>query len=38
MNTAVSAMMELVNELYAFSEKSSSAKATEDRRSARAGG
>jgi leucyl-tRNA synthetase len=37
MNTAVSAMMELVNELYAFSEKSSSAKATEDRRSAQAG-
>ncbi len=31
MNTAVSAMMELVNELYAFTEKSSSAKATEDR-------
>jgi len=30
MNTAVSAMMELVNELYAFTEKSSSAKATED--------
>jgi len=29
MNTAVSAMMELVNELYAFTEKSSSAKATE---------
>ena len=37
MNTAVSAMMELVNELYAFSEKSSSAKVTEDRRSAQAG-
>jgi leucyl-tRNA synthetase len=37
MNTAVSAMMELVNELYAFSEKSSSAKAAEDRRSAQAG-
>jgi leucyl-tRNA synthetase len=31
MNTAVSAMMELVNELYAFSEKSSSDKATADR-------
>ena len=31
MNTAVSAMMELVNELYAFTEKSSSAKATEDK-------
>ena len=30
MNTAVSAMMELVNELYAFTEKSASAKATED--------
>ena len=29
MNTAVSAMMELVNELYAFTDKSSSAKATE---------
>jgi leucyl-tRNA synthetase len=29
MNTAVSAMMELVNELYAFTEKSSSAKAAE---------
>ena len=28
MNTAVSAMMELVNELYAFTEKSSSAKAS----------
>ena len=39
MNTAVSAMMELVNELYAFTEKSSSAKATEDKgaRSAQAG-
>ncbi len=38
MNTAVSAMMELVNELYAFTEKSSAAKATDDRgeRSARA--
>jgi len=31
MNTAVSAMMELVNELYAFGEKSLSAKATEGR-------
>ncbi len=31
MNTAVSAMMELVNELYAFTEKSSAAKATEDK-------
>jgi leucyl-tRNA synthetase len=31
MNTAVSAMMELVNELYAFTDKSSSAKATEDK-------
>jgi leucyl-tRNA synthetase len=31
MNTAVSAMMELVNELYAFTEKSSSVKATEDK-------
>lgn len=31
MNTAVSAMMELVNELYAFTEKLSSAKATEGR-------
>ncbi len=30
MNTAVSAMMELVNELYAFSEKSASAKAAAD--------
>jgi leucyl-tRNA synthetase len=39
MNTAVSAMMELVNELYAFTEKSSSAKAAEDKgeRSAQAG-
>jgi leucyl-tRNA synthetase len=39
MNTAVSAMMELVNELYAFTDKSSSAKATEDKgqRSAQAG-
>ncbi len=31
MNTAVSAMMELVNELYAFTDKSSSAKASEDK-------
>ena len=31
MNTAVSAMMELVNELYAFTEKSSSGKGTEDK-------
>jgi leucyl-tRNA synthetase len=31
MNTAVSAMMELVNELYAFTEKSSSAKAPDDK-------
>jgi leucyl-tRNA synthetase len=30
MNTAVSSMMELVNELYAFTDKSSSAKATEE--------
>jgi leucyl-tRNA synthetase len=30
MNTAVSAMMELVNELYAFTEKASSANATAD--------
>ncbi len=39
MNTAVSAMMELVNELYAFTEKSSSAKAAADKgeRSAQAG-
>ncbi|HJU44159.1 MAG TPA: leucine--tRNA ligase [Vicinamibacterales bacterium] len=31
MNTAVSAMMELVNELYAFTERSASAKASADR-------
>jgi leucyl-tRNA synthetase len=31
MNTAVSAMMELVNELYAFTEKSSSAKTPADK-------
>ena len=31
MNTAVSAMMELVNELYAFTEKSSAAKVAEGR-------
>ena len=36
MNTAVSAMMELVNELYAFTDRSSSANATEDKRSAQA--
>ena len=36
MNTAVSAMMELVNELYLFTDRSSSAKATEDKRSAQA--
>ncbi|MDP2319694.1 MAG: leucine--tRNA ligase [Acidobacteriota bacterium] len=36
MNTAVSAMMELVNELYLFADRSSSAKATEDKRSAQA--